>query len=31
MVLNFSTIGDDAMLQLGRDKWRVRFFYGFRF
>ena len=31
MVFNFSTIGDESKLQLGRDKWRIRFFYGFRF
>ncbi|MDD6552343.1 MAG: DUF4421 family protein [Prevotellaceae bacterium] len=30
-VLNASTIGNDNHLQLQRDKWRLRLFYGFRF
>ena len=31
MVLNFSAVGDEQQLQVKRDKWRLRLFYGFRF
>lgn len=31
MVFNYSTFGKEDHLQLGRDKWRLRGFFGFRF
>lgn len=31
MVLNFSGTGDEERLHVGRSKWRLRVFYGFRF
>lgn len=30
-IYNYSVAGDDAHLQLHRNKWRVRMFFGFRF
>lgn len=31
MVYNYSTIGNEEHLQIGRDKWRMRAYFGFRF